>query len=251
MTKPSKPRLSVIIPVRNRSGIRADNCLRSLRWQTLDDVEIVLSDFGSSDEERAGLAAIASRHEARIVYTATDALWNRSRALNLGLQAATAPMAVCTDIDMLFSPTFLEEVVRGIEDHDGEALVVCRCRDLPQSVPERAWEASDYPELERQSTFRQAMGTGACQGAPRSFFERVRGYDERYVYWGFEDKDMVSRAERAGLSLVWIHERTSMLHQWHRRMAADKPLWKYHNKLRFYLTKHRVVKNRDRWGERT
>ncbi len=249
--KPSPSRLSVIVPVRNRSGVRAENCLRSLRWQTLEDVEIVLSDFGSSPEERDALAAIAKKYDARVVTTATDALWNRSRALNLGLQAATAPLAVCTDIDMLFSPTFLEEVVRGIEKHDGEALVVCRCRDLPETVPEQPWEVSDYPELERQSTFRKAMGTGACQGAPLSFFERVRGYDERYVYWGFEDKDMVSRAERAGLSLVWIHEQTSMLHQWHRRMAEDKLHWKYHNKLRFYLTKHRVVKNRAGWGERS
>jgi len=246
------PRLSVIIPVRNRSGVRADNCLRSLRWQTLDegDVEIIVSDFGSSPEEREALGAIADRHRARVIHTATGELWNRSRALNLGLQRASAPMAVCTDIDMLFSPTFLEEVVRGIESCAGEALVVCRCRDLPESVPEQVWEASDYPELERRSSFRQAMGTGACQAAPLSFFERVRGYDERYVFWGFEDKDMVSRAQRAGLRLTWIHDRTSMLHQWHRRMAEDKLFWKYHNKLRFYLTRHVVVKNRSGWGDR-
>lgn len=248
----SEPRLSVIIPVRNRSGQRADNCLRSLRWQTLDadGVEIILSDFGSEPAEREALAAIAERHRARVIYTATDELWNRSRALNLGIQAAGAPRVVCTDIDMLFSPTFLQTVAQSIDEHDGEALVVCRCRDLPESVPEKAWAEEDYPGLEARSTMRKAMGTGACQGARRSFFEAVRGYDERYVFWGFEDKDMVSRAERAGLSLIWIHERTSMLHQWHRRTAEDRLFWKYHNKLRFYLTKHRIRKNPDRWGNR-
>jgi hypothetical protein len=35
------------------------------------------------------------------------------------------------------------------------------------------------------------------------------------------DGDMVNRARLAGLSIVWIDDRTSMLHQWHPR--------KYHN----------------------
>ena len=47
--------LSVIIPVRNRSGDRLENCLRSLRWQEDIDhtqVEILIVDFGSDAEHK-------------------------------------------------------------------------------------------------------------------------------------------------------------------------------------------------------
>jgi glycosyltransferase involved in cell wall biosynthesis len=244
-------KLSVIIPVRDRSGLRAENCLRSLRWQTqaAADVEILVSDFGSRADELAALRALAEPFDAKVLHTPTDDLWNRSRALNVGLRAARGEHVMCTDVDMVFHPKFLATVVARIEMRQDAAMVVCRCRDLPESVPEQRWETADYAALEAKASFRQAMGTGACQAASKRFFERVRGYDERYVYWGFEDKDMVARAERAGLSLEWIHDDTSMLHQWHPRMSEDKLFWKYHNKLRFYLTRHRVKKNPRSWGE--
>lgn len=248
MMSGSAPRISVIIPVRNRAGQRLDNCLRSLRWQDLPDGahEIVLSDFGSDAEHAQAVADVAARHGARVVRTPTTELWNRSRALNIGIRAARGDLVLCTDADMIFAPDFVRAVIDEIER--GEVLVLCRCRDLPEDVPEQAWDGSDFPGLLARSTFRQTRGTGACQGAKKSFFERVRGYDESYVFWGFEDNDMVSRAERAGLSVVYIHERTSMLHQWHPTTKNDRPLLKLKNKWRFWLTRRVVTKNPTGWG---
>ena len=95
---------------------------------------------------------------------------------------------------------------------------------------------------------RIAMGTGACQVFSTKWAKSVRGYDEKYVFWGFEDKDMVARAQKSGLETVWIHDETAMLHQWHRRTANDKLYLKYKNKLRFYLTQGIIVKNKKSWG---
>jgi predicted glycosyltransferase involved in capsule biosynthesis len=91
-------------------------------------------------------------------------------------------------------------------------------------------------------------GTGPCQATDRAFFERMRGYDERYLAWGCEDGDMLSRALEAGLALSWIHEETSMLHQWHPTVRRARRWLYYKNKVRMTLTRKQIVKNHEAWG---
>lgn len=250
MTTPDTPLLSVIVPVRNRAGRRLENCLRSLRWQDLpeDEVEVIVSDFGSAPEMRAATAALAERFGARVLFTPAEEVWNRSRALNIGIRAARGRYVLCTDADMIFAPTFLRTLVEAQREAEDGALVVCRCRDLPDDVPEQVWQRSDYPALLARAPFREKLGTGACQMARREAFARLHGYDEQYVFWGMEDNDFRFRARRAGLAERWVHERTSMLHQWHPSDRGTRPVRKMLNDLRFHLTKWRRVKNRRRWG---
>ncbi len=245
--------LSVVVPVRNRSGQRLDNCLGSLAGQALPEgtaAELVVSDFGSDPEHAASVAELCARHGAHVVRSDTRDLWNRSRALNIGIRAARGRFVLCTDADMILRPDFLATALETLRASPDDTLVLCRCRDLPESVPEQAWSPEDYAALETRATFRKEQGLGACQAAERAFFERVGGYDEQYVFWGFEDKDMVERAQRGGLRVEWIHERTSMLHQWHPSVMNARRWLKWKNKVRFYLTKSVVTKNRRGWGER-
>ena len=244
------PKISAVIPIRNRSSERLENCLRALRWQDIpaSQCEIVISDFGSSREEAEALKAMASRHDARIVRTDTDEIWNRSRALNYGIRSATGKSVFCTDADMICAPNFLSTLLEVQAEHSDGAFAVCRCRDLPEAVKEQAWSLEDFPSLLAQAPFREKLGTGACQMALRSRFEFLRGYDEGYKFWGMEDNDMKFRSTRSGLQLVWIHERTSMLHQWHPSDRGKKPLQKFINDVRFHISKYRLKKNPDSWG---
>lgn len=243
------PLLSVVIPVRDRAGTRLENCLRSLRWQEFDGgIEIVVSDFGSRPDEVAPLQALCARHDARLVRTETDALWNRSRALNVGIQASAGRYILCTDADMLFSPDFCSAIVDAQREYDDRALVLCRCHDLPESVAEEPRALEEFDALRAQAAVRMTSGTGACQAATRDYFFAVRGYDEAYEYWGAEDNDMVSRAGRYGLQSVWLPERPAMLHQWHPTMKNDRWFRRKLNEWRYRLTRFVVVKNRRGWG---
>ncbi len=237
------------------------NCLRSLRWQVLPagvEVELLISDFGSAPTWARELEVLARTQGARVVRTPTAETWNRSRALNVGIRAARGAALMCTDADMIFAPDFLASVLAALGGGRGDtgerappgSFVVCRCRDLPESLAERAWTRDDFPGLARRAPYRDKLGTGACQAADRAFFEAVRGYDEGFVFWGMEDNDMRYRAGRAGLREVWIHERTAMLHQWHPSQRGRRPLRKLLNDLRFHTTKRRVVKNPRTWGGR-
>lgn len=249
------PRLSVVIPVRNRSGTRLRNCLNSLRWQQLDasELEIVLSDYGSNDEHARSITALAERFAAKVARSEEFGDWNRSRALNLGIQATSGEYVWCTDADMIFAPNFVPELLAVHDQQPGKALVVCACSDLPESVREQDYELTDFPMLSRASTRRRAinqnsLGTGACQSATRAFFFHARGYDERYVHWGSEDSDMRDRALAYGLEMVWISDRTEMLHQWHPTSRYSRLVQNRKNALRYWFTRHQIVKNVQRWG---
>lgn len=247
----ARPTITVLIPVRNRAGERLANCLASLRWQVgAPAYEIVLSDYGSSPDYAEAIDELARRFDARVVRTATDGVWNRSRALNFGIQAAQGRFVLCTDADMIFAPNFLATAWARQRARDGRAFVVCRCRDLPESVPEQAWRREDFASLMARAPFREKLGTGACQFAARTFFEGIRGYDEGYEFWGMEDNDMLFRAQRSGLCREWMHEHTAMLHQWHPSQRGRRPMRKVLNDLRFHLTKRVRVKNPRGWGSR-
>ena len=251
----SPPRLSVIVPVRDRSGARLDACLRSLAGQgglAAGDVEVVVSDFGSTPAHAASVAALADQHGARLVRAATTRLWNRSRALNIGIRAARGQLVLCTDADMIFAPNFLATVVEALAQDEGR-LVVCRCHDLPEAHIGGAAPSPvgglDFAALAAAGSVRQTSGTGACQAATRAFFERVRGYDEAFEYWGAEDDDMRHRALHAGLRMHWISDQTTMWHQWHPTMKHDRSWLRFLNKWRYRLTRRVVVKNRRAWGQ--
>ena len=104
---------------------------------------------------------------------------------------------MCTDADMVFQDNFLQSAL-SILAEDPDAFVVCRCHDLPESLAETLWDVSQMPMLAENGVVRNFGGTGACQIARRDFFVRARGYDEKFTFWGSEDRDMLARAERGG-----------------------------------------------------
>lgn len=243
-------RLSAIVPIRNRSGTRLRNCLTSLRWQNIgpEDLEIVLSDFGSEPTHAASVKELAKKFDARVIRTDEFGDWNRSRALNLGIQGATAPYVLNTDADMVFEPNFVQTILDTHERTDGRALVVCACDDLPREVPEQPWTVEEYEWLRSNGRRRRSPGTGACQSATRAFFNFARGYDERFVHWGSEDTDMRDRALKYGLQLTWISDKTSMCHQWHPSSRHKRLIQNRKNALIHFFSRGQVVKNPTGWG---
>jgi glycosyltransferase involved in cell wall biosynthesis len=262
MTTSLTPRLSVIVPIRNRSGDRLENCLRSLRWQEgieADQVEVIVVDFGSDLEHREAVEKACAQFEAKIERVEITGMWNRSKALNHGLRAARGVYLFCTDVDMIFSPNFLEEMMkahraaesRGALDMPQRGVIVfSRCQDLPASFEMRSYELEDYDALLSISDQRGTNGTGACQSAHRDLFYALRGYDEAFQHWGAEDDDLRHRALKYGLSPQWISPVASMLHQWHPTTKHQRPIRKRLNQWRLYATRWRIKKNHREWGGR-
>lgn len=58
-------------------------------------------------------------------------------------------------------------------------------------------------------------GYGFCLGVSRADFERVNGFDMRFVGWGGEDRDLAVRLRRFGLRCGWPGPQATLLHLWH------------------------------------
>jgi hypothetical protein len=201
------------------------------------------------------------RHGVRLILVPPSPLpFNKSRAINVAIQLTLndADFVMQTDADMIFEHNFLEILVRaGIQFFP--SLVLCSARAISQ---ERAAGAevldprTDYEAIRSLSL--PISGVGGCMCAPRAWWFRVRGYDERYTLWGHEDDDILKRAKLDGLSQVGIADRTSLIHQWHVRATADAGNLTVQERRRreealaanrtFYLESMSVVRNADGWG---
>ena len=218
--------LAVVISVRNRAGQRVRNTLHSLAWQTAGrPAQVIVVSFGSRADVDQELAAICADEDVTLLTVGTPTQpWNKSFALNYGIRATRPeiPYLMTMDADMILAPNFLAVVVQRLQ-RQPPALVLCRSSDLPEHStlpghPEQVLEA--FQALHASCCLRDRTGTGGIQAARRSFFFAIRGYDEDLIWWGAEDGDVVNRAQRMGLAIEWVEDRTAMLHQWHPRTIA-------------------------------
>lgn len=120
----SEPRVSIGIPVYNGAAY-LDEAIRSARAQTLGDLEIVVSDNGSSDAS----ADLAERHAAddpriRVVRQPENrgAAWNYNELVRL----ARAPLFKWLPADDRMAPRHLERCVAALEARPDAVLAYPR-----------------------------------------------------------------------------------------------------------------------------
>jgi glycosyltransferase involved in cell wall biosynthesis len=116
----STPLVSVVIPVRNGAAY-LDDAITSARGQTLEQIEIIIVDDGSTDES----AAVARRHadedpRVRLVEQQHAGL---AMARNHGMRAARAPWIALLDSDDIAAPMRLEREVDFLRSNPGVAAV--------------------------------------------------------------------------------------------------------------------------------
>lgn len=177
--------------------------------------EVIVSDYGSLEcpDLRGKVEALGARY----VYTHTNGIWSRSRALNAGFAVSKGRVLVSTDADMLFSPGSLGAIGRRIISDPSEALVL-QCRDLPSEFDSAGVVAHglDWAAFEASSTFRPRWGMGGMMAVSRDGFLAIRGFDERMEIYGGEDMDFAQRLRWAGQRLSWLEDpAVRMYHMWH------------------------------------
>jgi glycosyltransferase involved in cell wall biosynthesis len=113
-----RPRVSVVMPVRN--GLPwLPEALHSLAAQTLPDFELLVIEDGSTD----GTAEfLATWRDDRMQVISTGGM-GIAQALNIGLEAASAPIVARQDADDLSAPERLRAQVEYLESHPGVQIL--------------------------------------------------------------------------------------------------------------------------------
>ena len=112
-------RISVVVPVYNVEDC-LEWCLSSLRGQTLEDIEIICVNDGSTDGSRELLGKCAERdRRIRIIDQENGGL---SSARNTGIRAATSDYVCFLDSDDRFHPRACETIVNILDKTCADVL---------------------------------------------------------------------------------------------------------------------------------
>lgn len=213
-------------------------CLLSLEHQRGVDgrFEVVVTDDGSRDHTLKMIAELARRVAFPLTFTTHDHDGFRlSRCRNEGVAASSAPYLLFTDGDCLLPPDHVKthldqrrigrvnagdcvrldrEASLGLRDGDIAAWSLDRLvpREERHRMTWKAARARVYPAL--RLPMRPRL-TGNNIALWRSDFERINGFDERFVGWGLEDRDLQRRLTAIGVRSRSVMHLTTPVHVWH------------------------------------
>jgi glycosyltransferase involved in cell wall biosynthesis len=193
--------------------------LASVEQQREAPGEIVIADDGSGPATQAVIGDFLARSKipARLVSQAHEG-FRAARLRNLAIAAARFEYLVFIDGDMLLHPQFIADhrrcarrgwFTQGVRARADAALSARLIRGLPR-YPSPA--ARGLGGLRRAYLLHSAPLSRACRRIGNAFIAvkacnfaawradlvRVNGFDEDFVGWGPEDKELCARLEHAG-----------------------------------------------------
>lgn len=110
--QPGQPLVSVVIPCFNY-GRYVEEALDSVLGQTLQDIEIIIVDGGSSDQGTLEVLHNLERPRTRVLFRDGRHLVGDNR--NFGIAEASGRYICCLDADDTLEPTYLEKAVFLLE----------------------------------------------------------------------------------------------------------------------------------------
>ena len=212
----SRPRVSVVLPVRNASATVAA-ALESVTSQTLEEIEIVVVDDRSTDGSSELLDRLA-REDTRVRVITSPSPGGIVAALNAGLRAARAPLVARMDADDLCSPRRLEVQERWMVGHAYLGAVGCLVEIFSEGrlgggmeIYQEWLNCSKTPtELEREIFVESPL----CHPSVMFRADSVAEVGEYRSFDGPEDYDLWLRLRAAGWGLAKVPE---VLFRWRDR----------------------------------
>ena len=176
------PTVSVIIPVRNRSGLIV-RCLQSVAAQTYERVRLIVVDNGSTDDTRSRVADWMSANAGRFVETCLldEPRSGANAARNCGLRAVTDGYVAFFDSDDEMSPDFLTQMLSALRAYGEARWALARTRMIFPDGTEQVRHGVPNPSA--------AHHLLSAQVSTQSFvvevdlLRAVGGWDETLTCW--------------------------------------------------------------------
>jgi glycosyltransferase involved in cell wall biosynthesis len=183
----ANPAVSVLMPVRNGERFIAE-AIESILSQTLEDLELIILDDGSTDSTPKILEDLARRDDRIAIHRKSPGR-NLSETLNLGASLAKAPLLARLDADDLALPDRLELQLRFLDEHPQVTLLGGQALLIDENG--REFGEAHYP-LDDEALHEALLTTNPFVHSAvvmrRDVFEEVGGYREIFVH--SEDLDL-------------------------------------------------------------
>ena len=211
-------------------------CLNSVRRQTVMPNEIVIADDGSTYETRQVIDTLRPSFYVPLVHVWHEDNGFRLAAIrNKAIATAKGEYIIQMDGDIILNRHFVEDHVRFASP--GHFVLGTRCR-IKEETTNVILQHDDYElgvfstGLERRdSAFRCPLISplffgnrhtiGCNMGFWRDDLLLVNGYDEDFVGWGHEERDLVLRLTMAGRKKRKLKYAAIQYHLWHREQSKD------------------------------
>ncbi len=215
---------SVLTLVRNRPG-HLEQLVEGLRRSRSPPGELIVVDLGDTP-----VAVADPGFPVRIV-TLDGMDLPLARARNLAAHHARHETLVFLDVDCIPDATVVQEIGAALSSHD--ALVAPEVLYLGPDDARQCWTEADlrasgmshparsFPKIGLRHELNSGLFWSLAFGIRRSTFDRLGGFDERFVGYGGEDTDLGFRAERADVPLLCLGG-PAVFHQHH--AIHDPPL---------------------------
>jgi len=210
-------------------------------------IELVVTDDGSQDETFGIVAEFAAGADfpVKLVTHRHDG-FQLARTRNEGVLASSAPYLLFLDGDCVLPPDHVRQHLlrrrRGlVRAGDCVRLSAADSRQVDDQVIRRGNFRPWAPRRELRRLAKQRFKAalyrtirhpakpklvGNNAGIWRDDYQRVNGYDERYVGWGCEDDDLRLRLRKAGVGIASILKWTRLYHLWHPPVPSCPRSWR-------------------------
>src|ERR1700722_4520112 len=177
--------VSIIIPTFNEEEY-LPKLLRSIQNQTMQPKEVIVVDAFSADRT----VAIAKEFGCKVI--SDKAIYTRAR--NIGAQAATQPVLIFLDADVVLPKAFLEKTISEMMDRD---LDIASCYIKPLSGQKIDILLHGFVNYYWKLTSKIIPHVpGFCIFALKDIHKKIHGFDESLILC--EDHDYVRRASKIG-----------------------------------------------------
>jgi glycosyltransferase involved in cell wall biosynthesis len=247
------PRLAIVV-----STYESAEPLHAVLWGLAEQSDpgfvLVVADDGSGSDTKAVVDRWRSRFGERLLHVwQPDEGFRLARVLNLGALAVDADYFAFMHGESIPRRNFVRAIracirpgwfVAGRRVDLSAALTA---RVLEQRLPVHRWGMLDWLRVRHVASpiaaptrrDRRRVGVtgvpefsphnrtyGYLLGVGRRDFERVDGYDVRFVGWGEEDVDIATRLRRIGLRCGHAGPDGTLVHLWHEsEIPAERPNW--------------------------
>ena len=197
------PTVSVIIPVRNRSGVIV-RCLQSVAAQTYEHMRLIVVDNGSTDDTRSRVADWMSANAGRFVETCLldEPRSGANAARNCGLRAVTDGYVAFFDSDDEMSPDFLTQMLATLRKDAAAQWVLARTRMIFPDGTEHVRHGVPHPSAAHHLLSAQVSTQSFV--AEANLLRTVGGWDETLTCW--QDYELGFRLLRHAPQPAWCEQ---------------------------------------------
>ncbi|MGB3008845.1 MAG: glycosyltransferase [Candidatus Saccharimonadales bacterium] len=195
---PKHPTVSIIVPCYNLGNF-IDDAVDSIKQQTYKNIEIIIIDDGSTDEQT--LIKIEEYKKDKSINVIQQTNQGLSTTRNNGIAAAKGEYIVCLDSDDRLDKNFVEKCINKFDENSTGNVGIVTTWLKEFGLRNNIWKTSDYDVVKLLET----NILHAASMFKKSAWQKVGGYKKEMV-GGYEDWEFWLSMVESGYEWMCIRE---------------------------------------------